>query len=186
MSADGGLKVTVATIRNLLNEMMIQHSMNPVPGGQWAQWMIVMHNMEKILCVKCRAFKLIPKFMILIDVIYDFPPLLRADALGRATICALLASNGMQEEQMFQLSMRGDGPLRGLLAIVTGKGEARGYVGNPSLGDDFTLKEAVGLGTVQVVKNHPDWPRPYNGITSIRHGDIDRDVGECLIIHRYR
>ncbi len=107
-------------------------------------------------------------------------PLLCTDALGRATLCALLASNGMQEEQMFQLSMRGDGPLRGLLAIVTGKGEARGYVGNPSLGDDFTLKEAVGAGTVQVVKNHPDWPRPYNGITSIRHGDIDRDVGECL------
>ena len=36
MSADGGLKVTVATIRNLLNEMMIQHSMNPVPGGECA------------------------------------------------------------------------------------------------------------------------------------------------------
>lgn len=34
MSADGGLKVTVATIRNLLNEMMIQHSMNPLPGGE--------------------------------------------------------------------------------------------------------------------------------------------------------
>eukprot|EP00569_Conticribra_weissflogii_P015986 CAMPEP_0171391188 /NCGR_PEP_ID=MMETSP0880-20121228/1079_1 /TAXON_ID=67004 /ORGANISM="Thalassiosira weissflogii, Strain CCMP1336" /LENGTH=208 /DNA_ID=CAMNT_0011903781 /DNA_START=1058 /DNA_END=1681 /DNA_ORIENTATION=- len=67
ISSCGGLKVTVATMRNLLNEMMIQHSMNPVP----------------------------------------------ADALGRATICALLASNGMQEEQMFQLTLKGDGPLRG-------------------------------------------------------------------------
>ncbi|KAL9187953.1 hypothetical protein ACHAXT_006331 [Thalassiosira profunda] len=134
ISGDGGLKVTVATIRNLLNEMMIQHTMNPVPG----------------------------------------------DALGRATLCALLASNGMQEEQMFQLTMKGDGPLRGCVAIVTGKGEARGYVGNPSLGDDFTLKEAVGSGTVQVVKNHPEWPRPYNGITGIMHGDIDRDVGIYL------
>ena len=100
------------------------------------------------------------------------------DALGRATLCALMASNGMQEEQMFQLTLKGDGPLRGVVAIVTGKGEARGYVGNPSLGDDFTLKEAVGEGTVQVVKNHPDWPRPYNGITQIRHSDIDRDVGK--------
>ena len=134
MSADGGLKVTVATIRNLLNEMMIQHSMNPVAG----------------------------------------------DALGRATICGLLASNGMQEEQMFQLSMKGDGPLRGVVSIVTGKGEAKGYVGNPSLSDDFTLSEAIGAGTVQVVKNHPDWPRPYNGITGIKYGDIDRDVGIYL------
>lgn len=134
MSEDGGLKVTVATTRNLLNEMMIQHSMNPVAG----------------------------------------------DALGRATLCALMASNGMQEQQMFQLSLKGDGPLRGCVTIVTGKGEARGYVGNPSLSDDFTLSEAIGSGTVQVVKNHPDWPNPYNGITSIRHGDIDRDVGIYL------
>lgn len=134
MSADGGIKVTVATIRNLLNEMMIQHTMNPVPG----------------------------------------------DALGRATLCALLASNGMQEEQMFQVTMKGDGPLRGCQTIVMGNGEARGYVGNPSLGDDFTLTEAIGGGTVQVVKNHPDWPRPYNGITAIRHGDVDRDVGVYL------
>lgn len=134
MSADGGLKVTVATIRNLLNDMMIQHTMNPVPG----------------------------------------------DALGRATLCALMASNGMQKEQMFQLTLKADGPVRGCVVIVTGEGEARGYVGNPSLGDDFTLKEAIGGGTVQVVKNHPDWKNPYNGITAIRHGDIDRDVGIYL------
>ena len=134
ISADGGLKVTVATIRNLLNEFMIQHSLNTVPG----------------------------------------------DALGRATLCALMASNGMQEEQEFQLTLKSDGPVRGCVAIVNGKGEAKGYVGNPSLGDDFTLQEAIGTGTVQVVKNHPDWPNPYNGITQIRHSDIDRDVGIYL------
>lgn len=52
----------------------------------------------------------------------------------------------------------------------------RGYVGTPGLGE-IDLKEAVGLGTLQVVKNHPDWPRPYTGISAVRHGDIDRDVG---------
>ena len=40
------------------------------------------------------------------------------------------------------------------------------------------LSEAVGKGMVQVVKNHPDWPNPYNGITQIRHGDVDRDIGK--------
>jgi len=45
------------------------------------------------------------------------------------------------------------------------------------LGEEVTLEEAVGKGAVQIVKNHPDWPRPYNGITAIRHGDIDRDIG---------
>ena len=45
----------------------------------------------------------------------------------------------------------------------------------------LSLKEAVGKGSVQIVKNHPEWPRPYNGITAIRYGDIDRDIGELLI-----
>jgi hypothetical protein len=46
---------------------------------------------------------------------------------------------------------------------------------------NIPLQEAVGKkGAVQVVKNHPEWPRPYNGITAIRHGDIDRDVGKVL------
>lgn len=44
----------------------------------------------------------------------------------------------------------------------------------------MTLSEAVGKGAVQIVKNHPDWPRPYNGITAVRHGDIDRDIGIYL------
>ena len=42
------------------------------------------------------------------------------------------------------------------------------------------LQEAIGKGTVQVVKNHPDWPNPYNGITAIRSGEVDRDVGAYL------
>ena len=46
----------------------------------------------------------------------------------------------------------------------------RGYVGTLMLGK-IVLKDAVGKGAVQVVKNHPDWPRPYNGITAIRHAD---------------
>ena len=43
---------------------------------------------------------------------------------------------------------------------------------------DIPLPEAVGKGSVQIVKNHPDWPKPYNGITAIEHGDIDRDIGK--------
>ena len=42
------------------------------------------------------------------------------------------------------------------------------------------IAEAIGRGTVQVVKNHPEWTNPYNGITAIQHGDIDRDVGIYL------
>lgn len=101
-------------------------------------------------------------------------------------------------------TIKGDGPIRGIVGISTGAGEVRGYCGSPMLGD-MHITEAVGLGAVQVVKNHPDWPNPYNGITgayilvffvlflstvrfislfldttAIRHGDIDRDIGEYI------
>lgn len=101
------------------------------------------------------------------------------DALGRAVACSVLASNGMQPEQVFQLTVDGDGPLRGIVAISSGAGEVRGYVGNPGIGD-MPLQEAVGKGVIKVVKNHPSWPTPYNGIAAIRHSDIDRDVGAYL------
>uniref|UniRef100_A0A6V2EEP6 33 kDa chaperonin n=1 Tax=Ditylum brightwellii TaxID=49249 RepID=A0A6V2EEP6_9STRA len=133
ISGDGGIKVTAATVRNLVNEFMIMHSLTEVP----------------------------------------------IDALGRTATCSVLLSNGMQDEQVFQVSMNGDGPLRGIVAIANGKGEVRGYVGNPGIGS-MSLQEAVGKGTVNVVKNHPDWPNPYNGITAIRDGDIDRDIGIYL------
>eukprot|EP00934_Nitzschia_sp_Nitz4_P003997 Nitzschia sp. Nitz4//scaffold308_size21609//13123//14556//NITZ4_008603-RA/size21609-augustus-gene-0.42-mRNA-1//1//CDS//3329547155//3987//frame0 len=102
-----------------------------------------------------------------------------AEALGRASISALLMSNGMQDEQMVQLTFNVDGPIGGIVAIANGKGEVRGYAANPAL-DDMPLRKAVGKGALQVVKNHPSWKRPYNGITAVQYGDIDRDVGGYL------
>jgi molecular chaperone Hsp33 len=133
ISKDGGIKVTVATIRNLVNDCMIQQTLTATP----------------------------------------------TDVLGRLMTCAVLMSNGIQAEQMVQLTLNSDGPMRGALAISTGRGEVKGYVGSPQLGE-MSLQEAIGKGAVQVVKNHPSWPRPYNGITAIRHGDVDRDVGIYL------
>jgi len=133
ISEDGSVKITACTARNLVNDLMIMHSMTAVP----------------------------------------------ADAIGRTAICALMMSNGMQAEQTCQITVNADGPLRGVVAISDGVGNVRGYVGSPMLGD-MKLPEAVGQGMVKVVKNHPDWKNPYNGITSIRHGDIDRDIGAYL------
>jgi len=133
ISEDGSVKITACTARNLVNDLMMMHTMTAVP----------------------------------------------ADALGRAVVCTLMMSNGMQAEQTCQITFNADGPLRGVVAISDGIGNVRGYVGSPMLGD-VELPEAVGKGMVKVVKNHPDWSNPYNGITSIRHGDIDRDIGAYL------
>ena len=59
MSKDGSVKVTACTARNLVNDLMIMHTMTAVP----------------------------------------------ADALGRTISCALMMSNGMQEEQTLQVTM---------------------------------------------------------------------------------
>lgn len=133
ISGDGGIKVTACTVRNIVNDEMVMHTMSAVP----------------------------------------------ADAIGRAIACSVLVSNGMQDEQVFQLTIDGDGPLRGVVSICDGLGQVRGYVGNPGIGD-MPLQEAVGMGVVKVVKNHPSWPNPYNGIAAIRSSDIDRDVGAYL------
>ncbi len=102
-----------------------------------------------------------------------------ADALARSMICGLLLSNGMQAEQTFQITMACDGPIRSVVAIADGVGQVRGFVGNPGLGN-MHISEAMGKGTVQIVKMHPDWPTPYNGVTAIEHGDVDRDIGIYL------
>ena len=133
ISEDGSIKVTACTARNIVNDLMMMHTMQTTS----------------------------------------------ADALSRAIVCSLLVSNGMQPEQTFQITINSDGPLRGVVAIADGAGQVRGYVGSPMLGD-MSIQEAVGKGSVQVVKNHPDWPNPYNGIVEIRHGDVDRDIGTYL------
>ena len=133
ISGNGEIKVTACTIRNLVNDVMMQQTLTATP----------------------------------------------ADALARSMTCGLLLSNGMQKEQTYQLSMACDGPIRGIVSIADSEGNVKGYVGNPGLGD-MHISEAIGRGTVQVVKMHPSWPTPYNGVTAIQHGDVDRDVGIYL------
>lgn len=133
MSGDGGVKVTVATVRNIVNDVSIQHNMTPVS----------------------------------------------ADALGKTMTCALLMSNGLQVEQNVQISLDCDGPIGNIVAIASGKGNVRGYVGSPAL-EEMPLTDAVGRGAVQIVKSHPKWTKPYSGITPIHRGDIDSDISVYL------
>ena len=49
---------------------------------------------------------------------------LAAAALGRALTCTLLVADGLKDDETFQVNFRGDGPLRGVLAIANGALEA--------------------------------------------------------------
>jgi molecular chaperone Hsp33 len=104
-----------------------------------------------------------------------------ADALGRTMLCSILLSNGIPDEQTLQISYQTTGPLRGVLATCNGLGNVRGYVGTPRLSSSVSLSDAIGKESVlQIVKNHPKWKRPYNGLTVARYRDVDRDVGIYL------
>ena len=116
---------------------------------------------------------------------------LAAAALGRAMTCALLVADGVKDEETFQVNFRGDGPLRGVLAIANGKLEARGYVGNPAVTlppnakGKFDVGAGVGKGSLQVVrtKNLPgeEVSTPFTSITEIKTGEIPEDLNWFLL-----
>jgi molecular chaperone Hsp33 len=115
---------------------------------------------------------------------------LAAAAIGRALTCSLLVVEGQEEEETFQVNFRGDGPLRGVLAIANGRLEARGYVGNPAVTlppnalGKFDVGAGVGKGSLQVVrtKNLPGETvsTPYTSITEIKTGEIPEDINWFL------
>jgi len=101
------------------------------------------------------------------------------EGLGSTFACGTMLASGMDDNQIFQITVNGAGPLRGIVTISSSDGGCKGYVGNPGVGE-IPLKDAIGKGSINIVKNHPDWPRPYNGITEIVTGSIASDVGYYL------
>jgi molecular chaperone Hsp33 len=115
----------------------------------------------------------------------DLMPL-AADALGRVMVCTLLCSQGLKDEETLQFTFAGDGPLQGVMAISDGTGGVRGYVANPKASLDATdegtqdVVSGIGKGFLKVVRNHPDYERPYNGIVEMREKGVAYDVAGYL------
>ena len=83
---------------------------------------------------------------------------LAAAAVGRALTCTMLVSDGLKDEESFQVKFAGDGPLRGVFAVSNGRLESRGYVGNPAVTlppnakGKLDVGGGVGKGSLQVVR----------------------------------
>mmetsp|Transcript_1107 Transcript_1107/g.2316 ORF Transcript_1107/g.2316 Transcript_1107/m.2316 type:complete len:348 (-) Transcript_1107:1670-2713(-) len=109
-----------------------------------------------------------------------------AAAFGRALVCAILLGAGKKDKETVQLEFRGNGPLRGLVAMANGTGEVRGYVGEPrvqlppSPQGKLDVGRAVGDGILSVVRNHPAYRRPFTGLTQLVSGEIAEDVAHYL------
>jgi len=109
------------------------------------------------------------------------------ELLGRVMLSTMLVANGIKDDETLQLTFNGDGQAKGVMAISDGACNVRAWIGNSDLDDlrdpetgKADIKAAVGRGTLQVVKNHPSWRIPYNGVVEIASGEVAPDVAFYL------
>ena len=103
-------------------------------------------------------------------------------ALGRTLTCASLLSSGLKNDtDSVTLSIKGDGPIGGILAVSDRFGNVRGYCSDPRA--DLPLNSegkldvggAVGKGVLTVIKDL-GLKEPYSGTTELVSGEIAQDV----------
>ena len=105
-------------------------------------------------------------------------------ALGRTLLGALLLAAGGKGGETVQIQFRGDGPLRGVVALADDAGHARGYAVRPHahpprVNGELDVHSAVGAGVLTVVRQRPGQP-PYTGVVQIVYGTIARDLTHYL------
>ena len=110
---------------------------------------------------------------------------LASAALGRALLGAVLLGAGGKDGETVQLRLRGDGPLRSLLAIADADGRARGSVGNPAA--ELPLRDGrpdlaggLGAGELAVTRLRSGVVRPYTGVVPIVSGGVAKDLALYL------
>jgi molecular chaperone Hsp33 len=105
-------------------------------------------------------------------------------ALGRTLLGALLLASGGKSGESVQIQFRGEGPLRGVVALADDAGHARGYVVQPRahpprVNGELDVHAAIGPGVLTVVRQRPGQP-PYTGVVQIVYGTIARDLTHYL------
>jgi molecular chaperone Hsp33 len=105
-------------------------------------------------------------------------------ALGRTLLGALLLAAGGKAGETVQIQFRGNGPLRGVVALADDAGHARGYVvmphaDPPRVDGALDVHSAIGAGVLTVVRQRPGKP-PYTGVVQILYGTIARDLTHYL------
>jgi molecular chaperone Hsp33 len=102
-------------------------------------------------------------------------------ALGRLLTAGIIMGYTLKNDRdLLTLSIKGDGPIGGLLVTADNKGNVKGYPHNPTA--DLPLKDgkldvsgAVGNGTLTVVKDM-GLKEPYSGKIELVSGEIAMDI----------
>ena len=88
LSSCGGVKLTLISIRNLMNDLSLAQNLSP----------------------------------------------LSMRGLGSTFCCGTMLASGMDENQIFQITVNGGGPMRGIVSLSDSEGGVKGYVGTRGLG----------------------------------------------------
>ncbi len=109
-----------------------------------------------------------------------------AAALGRALTGGALLASLLKEGQSVALKFEADGPLGRLVVEAERNGHVRGYVQNP--GADVPDREgkldvsgALGTNGFLTVLKDLGLKEPYQGIVSLRSGEIAQDIAHYLL-----
>lgn len=98
-----------------------------------------------------------------------------AEALCRALIGAtLMASTLKNKDELVTLSIRGDGPAKGITVTANEEGSVKGYVHNPNATGD-SVHEVLGSGLLTVTKDI-GLREPYTGQMPLVTGEIAEDI----------
>jgi molecular chaperone Hsp33 len=104
-------------------------------------------------------------------------------ALGRALLGTVLLAAGGKDGETVELRLRGDGPIRSVLAMADGLGRARATVGRPRAelpGGALDLEAGLGAGELAVTRLRPGLLRPYTGVVPIVSGGVAKDLALYL------
>ncbi|MCX8125273.1 MAG: Hsp33 family molecular chaperone HslO [Spirochaetes bacterium] len=109
-------------------------------------------------------------------------------AFGRTLNAAvLLAASSIKPDSNDTLSINisCSGPLKEILVQVDGKGNVRGFVGNPFVdnelqSDTLNISKALGAGVITVTRDL-GLREPYKSVSPIIYGDIAKDIAYYLL-----
>ena len=117
---------------------------------------------------------------------HDTHPAVTA-ALGRTAMGALLLSAATlkEEDQVLTVDVRGNGPVRRILATANGRGQVRALVGNPhvhadSLDGKLNVGGIVGSEGYLSVTRDLGMRETYSGMVELVSGEIGQDLAYYL------
>lgn len=104
-----------------------------------------------------------------------------AKYLGEVVACSLMMGAGLKGEESLQINLVGTHGMKNIMAITDGELNIRGMVGNPQFTTDIaateiSMDELLGPGQTQIVRTHPTWKHPMNGITELRNTSVSMNL----------